>query len=418
MEKSNNPIDKIAALRRYAEDRLQETKKSDHVSPTEQDTKRLLHELEVHQIEMEMQNAELHQAHEDMEKVLERYTDLYDFAPVGYFTLDNSGVIRAANLAGATLLGLDRSKILGRSFESFVVPNARLAFTAFLRTIIPHREKESLELQLQLAPAQEGKSPLFVQIEAIASTTGQEYRIAAIDITKRRQAEQKLHATIHDLRTFSYSVSHDLRTPLRTINSYATVVLEDFGGSLNDEVKELVYTIVKRTVGMGQLIDDLLRFSKNSMQEMTVNPINMTALSREITGRLANEEANRYVEFRVTELPNALGDRSLIAQVLENLISNAVKFSQKKEKPVIAVGSVADGKDNIYFVKDNGVGFDMKYVGSIFDVFQRLHSSEDFEGTGVGLAIVEQIITKHGGRVWADSKQGKGATFYFSLPKP
>jgi len=251
MEKANNPIDKIAALRRYAEDRLQEAPKSDHVSSPERDTKRLLHELEVHRIELEMQNEELHHAHEEMEKTLERYTDLYDFAPVGYFTLDLNGVIRAANLAGATLLRLNRSQLLGVSFESFIIFNARPAFNAFLRTIIPQKEKESLELELQLAPAQEGSRPLFVQIEAIASTTGQEYRIAAIDITKRRQAEQKLHSTIHDLRTFSYSVSHDLRTPLRTINSYATVVLEDFGGSLNDKVKELVNTIVKRTVGMG-----------------------------------------------------------------------------------------------------------------------------------------------------------------------
>ena len=418
MEKINNPVDKIAALRRYAEDRLKETTKADSVSPSEYDTKRLLHELGVHQIELEMQNAELHQAHEEMEKVLERYTDLYDFAPVGYFTLDNSGVIGAVNLAGANLLGLDRSQVLGRSFESFTVPNARPFFTAFLRTVIAQKEKESLELELQLAPVQDGIQPLFVQIEAVVSSTGQEYRIAAIDITKRRQAEQKLHSTIHDLQTFSYSVSHDLRTPLRTINSYATVVLEDFGGSLNDEVKELVNTIVKRTVGMGHLIDDLLRFSKNSIQEMTFSRIDMTALTKEVTGRLIREEQNRNIEFRVAELPETRGDRSMIAQVLENLLSNAVKFSRKVEKPIIAVSANAVGKDNTYFVKDNGVGFDVTYVETIFNVFQRLHNSEDFEGAGVGLAIVEQIVTKHGGKVWADSKQGKGATFYFSLPKP
>jgi len=418
MEKANNPIDKISALRRYAEDQLQKATKSDRALPPERDTNRLLHELEVHQIELEMQNEELHHAHEEMEKVLERYTDLYDFAPVGYFTLDLNGIIRAANLAGATLLRLNRSQLLGTSFESFVVSNARPVFNAFLRTIIPQREKESLELELQLAPIQEGTPPVFVQIEAVASTTGQEYRLAVIDITKRKQAEQKLHATIHDLRTFSYSVSHDLRTPLRTISSYATVVLEDFGDSLNDEVKGLVNIIINRTIRMGNLIDDLLRFSKNSMQEITAHPIDMTALTMEITGRLIHEGRNRNIQFRVEDLPQAMGDRSLIAQVLENLLSNAVKFSRNAEEPSIAVGSVLDEKDNIYFVKDNGIGFDVKFVGTIFNVFQRLHNTEDFEGTGVGLAIVEQIITKHGGRVWADSKQGKGATFYFSLPKP
>jgi len=202
MEKSNILLNKIAALRRYAEEKLHATEKSNHASPTEHDTKRLLHELEVSHIEMEMQNEELHRAHEAMEKVLERYTDLYDFAPVGYFTLGLNGDIRAANLAGAALLGRDRSHLLGCSFESFIASNARSAFTAFLRTVISHKEKESLELELQLAPAQEGNPLLFVQIEAIASSTSQEFRLAAIDISKRRQAEQKLHSTIHDLQRF------------------------------------------------------------------------------------------------------------------------------------------------------------------------------------------------------------------------
>ena len=417
MEKSNNPIDKIAALRRYADDRLQEAKKFDGVSPTGHDTRRLLHELEVHQVELEMQNEELHRAHETMEKVLERYTDLYDFAPVGYFTLDPNGVIRAVNLAGATLLGLDRSQLLGCRFESFIVANARPAFTALLKAVASHKAKESLELELQLTPAIDAKPPIFVQIEAIASTTGEEYRLAAIDITKRRQAEQKLHSTIHDLRTFSYSVSHDLRTPLCVINSAATMLLEKHGADLNDEGKKLTSMIAKRTVSMEHLIDDLLRFSKNSVQELTVEPIDMTGLTKELIERLSHEGLKRTIEFRIAELPQAIGDRSLIAQVLENLLSNAVKFSRKVERPNITVGSVPDGTDNIYFIKDNGTGFDVKYVGTIFNVFQRLHNAEDFEGTGVGLAIVEQIITKHGGRVWADSKQGKGATFYFTLPK-
>ena len=418
MEKFNNPLDKIAALRRYAEKRLKETTKFNSVSPPEHDSKRLLHELEVHQIELEMQNAELHQAHEEMEKVLERYTDLYDFAPVGYFTLDNNCVIRAVNLAGGTLLGLERSQLLGRSFESFIVRNARPAFTAFLRTVIAQKEKESLELELQLAPVHEGSLPLFVQIEAVVSSTGREYLIAAIDITERRHAELKLHSTIKDLKTFSHSVSHDLQTPLYIINSAATMLFKKYNGIYNDEDTKLANIIVKRTISMSNLIDDLLRFSKNSMQELTIKPIDMTVLTTERIESQSCELLNRSIEFRVTELPQAIGDRPMIAQVIENLLSNAIKFSKNVEKPIITVGSVEGGKDNIYFVKDNGIGFDMKYIGTIFDAFERLHNSDDFEGGGIGLAIVEQIITKHGGRVWADSKEGKGSTFYFSLPKP
>ena len=416
MEKIKSHLEETVKLRRRAEVQLQ-IARTKHLPQQGAEAQRLLHELEVHQIELEMQNAELHQAREEMEEVLGKYTDLYDFAPVGYFTLDRNGVIRGVNLAGAALLGLDRSRLLGRNFESFIVSGARSVFTALLRTVVANRVKESLELELRLALMQEGNPSNFVQIEVVASSADHEYRVAAIDITKRRQAEEKLHSTIRDLQTFSHSISHDLRSPLRNINSFATMFLEDYGDGLQEEGKQLINTIVKRTVSMGNLIDDLLRFSKNSMQDLSVKLIDMTALAKEIVERLSDEELNRAVEFRVAELPLALGDRSMVAQVLENLLSNAVKFSRKTEKPIISVGSVADRADNTYFVKDNGIGFDLKYVGTIFNAFQRLHSSEDFEGTGVGLAIVEQIVTKHGGRVWADSKQGKGATFYFSLPK-
>lgn len=417
MGKFPSQPESAAPLRRQAERRLQRAR-GEQQPPEAQDAPRLLHELEVHQVELEIQNEELHRSHEEMEAMLERYTDLYDFAPIGYFTLDLGGVIRGANLAGAALLELDRSRLIGRSFEALVVPGARGAFGEFLAAVAAHREQGALELELQRGPVHRENLTRFVQIQAAISTSGQEYRIAAIDLTKRRQAEKELLSTIHDLRTFSYSVSHDLRTPLRTINSYATVLLEDFGESLNQEGRRLVQSIAQKAVNMGTLVDDLLRFSSNSMQELAVQPIDMTALSRELTGRLAGEHANRTIEFKVAELPGAVGDRSMIAQVLENLLSNAVKFSRMAAKPVIAVGSVESEQDNTYFVKDNGIGFDVKYVGSIFNVFQRLHGSADYEGAGVGLAIVEQIITKHGGRVWADSKQGKGATFYFTLPRP
>ena len=149
---------------------------------------------------------------------------------------------------------------------------------------------------------------------------------------------------------------------------------------------------------------------------MNPQSIDMTGLAHEMVEKLSVNGATAAVAFRVAELPPARGDRSMIAQVLENLLANAIKFSRKTEQPIVELGSFAGEGENVYFVKDNGIGFDMKYVDAIFGVFQRLHSSEDFEGTGVGLAIVEQIITKHGGRVWAEGRPGEGATFYFVLP--
>ena len=452
-----------ARLRRRAEARLQESRAER--SPLEgHETQRLLHELEVHQIELELQNAELRQAREETEQLLEQYTELYDFAPAGYFTINADGIIRASNLAGATLLGVKRSRLLGRSFLPFITPQDRPAFSSFLGKVIAGMGKE--ELELGLAPLSDGSAPLYVKIEAVTDSSGHKCRVAVIDISKRKQAEEELkryrehlewlvgertrslqteiverrradlavkelnanleqrvaartdelQSTVRDLQTFSYSISHDLRTPLRSINSFASVLLEDFSQGLEEEGKRLLSCIVQRTVKMGTLIDDLLSFSKNSMQQLTASSIDMTGLAKELVGALSSEVRNSSLEFRVAELPPAWGDRTMVAQVLENLLANAVKFSQKTERPVVEVGSFARDGESVYFVRDNGIGFDMKYVNAIFGVFQRLHSADEFEGTGVGLAIVEQVVTKHGGRVWAESGKGEGATFYFTLP--
>jgi light-regulated signal transduction histidine kinase (bacteriophytochrome) len=233
---------------------------------------------------------------------------------------------------------------------------------------------------------------------------------------ERRVLERtgELQSTIRDLQTFSYSVSHDLRAPLRSINSLATMLVEDFGDLLGGEGRRLLDTILKRTVDMDKLINDLLSFSKNSRQQLALQPIDLTGLVREVVEKLSGE-GGVAVEFSVAQMPPALGDRAMVFQVLENLLSNAVKFSRRAARPQVEVGFQVQDGESVYFVRDNGVGFDMKFAGTIFGVFQRLHNAEEFEGTGVGLAIVEQIITKHGGRVWAEGRPGAGATFFFTL---
>jgi PAS domain S-box-containing protein len=463
MDKSKEPTESASRLRRRAEESLYGGAHTEQPPQTAHEAQRLLHELEVHQIELELQNSELRQSREETEEALEQYTELYDLAPVGYLTLDPEGTIRASNLTGAALLKLERSKLLGRSFLSFIAPQERSAFLDFLGRVTAGAGRE--ELELGLAPLNERETPLYARIEGVSDATRSKCRIAIIDISKRKQAEEdlrrnhehlewlvgertrslqteiterrraelavkelnatlelrvaertsELQSTIRDLQTFSYSISHDLRTPLRSINSFASVLLEDYSAQLDEEGKRLVGAIVQRTVTMGALIDDLLSFSRISRQQLNVQPIDMTELAREVIEMLPGNAGR--VAFTVPPLPKAWGDRSMIAQVLENLIANAVKFSQKVEQPKVELGFFAGEGEDVYFVKDNGIGFDMKYVDAIFGVFQRLHRSEDFEGTGVGLAIVEQIVTKHGGRVWAEGTPGEGATFYFSLPR-
>jgi light-regulated signal transduction histidine kinase (bacteriophytochrome) len=226
----------------------------------------------------------------------------------------------------------------------------------------------------------------------------------------------QLEAANKELEAFSYSVSHDLRAPLRAIDGFSRIILEDYLDKLDDEGKRLLNVIGNNTQKMGQLIDDLLVFSRLGRQEISPSDIRMTELAKRVFEDIKPLPNERNLQFNIKTLPVAQGDRSLIKQVFANLLSNAIKFTRPKEMGSIEIGGTNDGAENIYYVKDNGVGFDMQYVDKLFGVFQRLHSAAEFEGTGVGLAIVQRIIHRHGGRVWAEGKVGEGATFYFSLP--
>lgn len=227
---------------------------------------------------------------------------------------------------------------------------------------------------------------------------------------------QQLTDANKELEAFSYSVSHDLRAPLRAIDGFSKILLEDHSKTLGKEGQRILEVVRDNTKYMGKLIDDLLSFSRLGRKEIKTTRIDMGALIKNVQKASMSGISNRQIQWETNKLPPAYGDNSLIRQVIINLLSNAVKFTGSKKAAVIVVGSKKKGKETLYYVKDNGIGFDMKYVGKLFDVFQRLHSSTEFEGTGVGLAIVKRIIQKHGGRVWAEGKVDQGATFYFSIP--
>ncbi len=219
-----------------------------------------------------------------------------------------------------------------------------------------------------------------------------------------------------ELKAFSYSVSHDLRAPLRAIDGFSRIILEDYHDRLDAEGADLLQRIRKNTQRMAHLIDDLLEFSRISRREMKRDEIDMSALAKSVFQEVTDAEQRRRMRFTVSRMPKASGDTAMIRQVVFNLLSNAVKFSSVRDVPVIKVGGRRKGRELIFYVKDNGVGFDPKYAHKLFGIFQRLHTEEEFEGTGVGLSIARRIINRHGGRMWAEAEPGKGATFYFSLP--
>jgi light-regulated signal transduction histidine kinase (bacteriophytochrome) len=231
--------------------------------------------------------------------------------------------------------------------------------------------------------------------------------------TRVRERTAELEAANRELGSFSYSVSHDLRAPLRAVDGYAQMLEEDYAATLDDEGRRLLGVVRESSRKMGRLIDDLLEFSKLGRQEIAKRRIDMPALVQEVVGELTRQ-APAAVE--IGALPPAEADRSLLKQVWANLVGNAIKYSGKRERPRIEIGARQEARENVYWVRDNGAGFDMRYVDKLFGVFQRLHRVEEFPGTGVGLAIVQRVIARHGGRVWAEGTLGEGACFYFSLP--
>jgi signal transduction histidine kinase len=218
-----------------------------------------------------------------------------------------------------------------------------------------------------------------------------------------------------DLESFSYSVSHDLRAPLRAVDGYAQMLDEDYGERLDDQGRRLLATVRERAAQMGRLIDDLLAFSRLGRKPMAVVDVDMTGLAREVIDELRGEYPKG--EVLVAELPRARGDRALLKQVWINLVGNAFKYSAKNPQPRIEIGSGGQKAETTYWVRDNGAGFDMRYAAKLFGVFQRLHREDEFSGTGVGLAIVQRILVRHGGRAWAEAKLGEGACFHFALPE-
>jgi chemotaxis family two-component system sensor kinase Cph1 len=253
--------------------------------------------------------------------------------------------------------------------------------------------------------------------------TVKELRNAVVGIVLRRAEElaslsEELQRSNKELEAFSYSVSHDLRAPFRHIVGYSELLKKQEGASLSERGRRYLETIIESAITAGTLVDNLLHFSQMGRAALKPMRVDMNVLVAEVRQRLALETKGRTIEWRIDDLPPVIADPFMLRLAVENLLANAVKYTRPREVATIEIGSRQDARETVFYVKDNGVGFDMAYVGKLFGVFQRLHRLEEFEGTGIGLANVRRIVERHGGRVWATGALNEGATFSFSLPAP
>jgi PAS domain S-box-containing protein len=258
---------------------------------------------------------------------------------------------------------------------------------------------------------------LYVFARDITERIEREAEVRLLNVSLEKHAAE-LQTANRELEEFSYSISHDLRGPLRAITGYSEIVLSEHIGRMDEEGQQMVKAVCRNSNHLTKLIDDFLGFFRMGRAQVNAIPFDMKALTQAAVDVVKPVKTNRLIEFKIGAMPSAFGDRAMIRQVLINLLANSVKFTAPKKQALITIGSVRREGKTVYFVRDNGVGFNMKYYDKLFGVFQSLHKDEGFDGTGIGLALVHKIVRRHGGEIWAEGKVNQGATFFFTLAMP
>ncbi|PJZ67451.1 PAS domain-containing sensor histidine kinase [Leptospira wolffii] len=366
-----------------------------------------------------------------------RFRTIIEQFPYPVLTYTSDGSCTGANLAWEEMWNARRDNLVDYNIlkdsqmqKSDLFHHVQRAFSGEAAVSEPYKYDPSLI-------GKEGRARwMQLVLHPVKNTAGKLLEVIAVqqDITESKEAEDEIRSLNNaleervrqrteqlllankELESFSYSISHDLRAPIRGINGYTRILEEDYGDKLDAEANRVISKILANAKQMGQLVDDLLEFSRLGRMELAHRELLTKDIVSAVYSELSGYEKNRDIELVVGSLPNVRADQMAFRQLWVNLISNALKYTRKTEKARIEIGSFEENGESIFFIKDNGAGFNMQYYEKIFGVFQRLHSQEDFEGTGVGLAIVNRIVSRHGGRVWAEGEIGKGASFYFTMP--
>jgi PAS domain S-box-containing protein len=353
----------------------------------------------------------------DRTRLLQQQARIIDEIHDAVISIDMEGFLTSWNLGAERLFGYTATQVLGR--------NACVLFPNKQAVLDPQRIQDGQTFE---APIQRKNGDILfahLSVSALHDPAKQVcgYACYAMDISARKHAEAlaarratELEASNRELEAFSYSVSHDLRAPLRGIDGFSLALIEDCGPQLDQTGQEYLQRIRRAAQRMGLLIDDLLCLARVARSDMHYVQVDLSELATAVAADLGRPKPLEDLAFRVQPNLSAYGDPALLRIVMENLLGNAIKFTGKTPQPQITIGAEQKEGRLVYFVRDNGAGFDMAYASKLFGAFQRLHREEEFPGTGIGLATVKRIIRRHGGEVWAESAVGKGSTFFFTLP--
>jgi PAS domain S-box-containing protein len=356
---------------------------------------------------------------------------LLESAPDAIIVADASGAIALANARAQAMFGYEEAELIGRPVEDLLPDEPRARHREHRRRFMENPTTRPMGIGLRLSGRRRDGTAFPVEISLSPLRTPKGVLVTSVirDVTERCRIEEQvrtlnddlarrvaeLAAVNRELEAFSYSVSHDLRAPLRSIDGFGQALIEEHAGQLDATALDYLRRIRAATRRMGELIDDLLALSRVTRREMRHDEVDLSALAGSVTAELARANPERSVEVRIEPGLWARGDPALLRLALENLLGNAWKFTARAAAPRIEVGAEGEGESRAYYVRDNGVGFDMAYATKLFGAFQRLHGATEFPGTGVGLATVQRIVHRHGGRLWAHGEVGRGATFLFTL---
>lgn len=412
-------------LRKKAEEILKNKLSKVNLAPTEADLLRLVHELEVHQIELELQNEELKLARERSESIAHKYTSLYDFAPIGYFTLSNEGKILELNLIGSKMLGKDRTFLKNKTFGRFIQDKDVPAFNQFLENAFKTKTKEAIDIMVMGI----GNSPMYAQLTAIVDEEHENNCLLTVmDITGRKKVEADLDEVVRQLHIlnaqknkFFSIIAHDLKNPFNAIIGYSELLMMEVRQNDYKAVEEFAGIILDSSIRAMDLLGNLMKWAESQTDRIIFNP------KRLVLNEVVNEITDMFDQIAIQkditikkDIPNeieVLADKDMLATVIRNLISNAVKFANPGGE--ITIYTVEEPKTLTLAVKDYGVGIDKQDLEKLFridSIFTSLGTKNE-KGTGLGLVLCKEFVERHEGKIWAETEKGVGSTFFISLPR-